>query len=146
MNIVDFLFKIILGAMGPGSAVSSAAEISNHIFDQLKKVLKSLIVLFICSVIFCLLMGYLIDRVLTQIDSDVFVFTNSIIFLLVLIIVNLIAMAWALKKASRKDEPVLKEVEKKLSSEVSPLETAVAALILSFIKDRESKKTEGPNL
>lgn len=139
MNILDVLLKIILGATNGGNSLSNAAEVTKQILAQLKNVLKSLITLFICSVIFCLLTGYLIDRTLTQIDSGPFVFTNSIIFLLVLIVVNLIVMAWALKRASEKDQPASKEICSGSRNDGSPLETAIAALIFSYIKEREAK-------
>jgi F0F1-type ATP synthase assembly protein I len=118
------------------------AEISKQILSQLKKTLKSLIILFICSVIFCLLMGYLIDRTLTQMDAGPFALTNSIIFLLILITINLAVIVWSLKKASAKEEVMSRDVQPIVKSTDSPLETAIAALILNFIKEREESRAK----
>jgi len=136
MNIMELLLKFLMGA-GGGVNMPNPVEISKQILFQIKKILKSLIILFICAVIFCLLLGYLIDRTLTQMDAGSVEFTNSIIFLIVLIVINLIVMAWALKKASEKDEAPVKEPRAEIPNPASPLETAVAALILNFIKERE---------
>ena len=142
MNIADFLMKIFLGASGGnGGGMANPVEISKQILAQLKSVLKSLIVVLICSVVFCLLMGYLIDRTLTQLDAGAFEITNSIIFLVVLIVIDLIVMILSLKKASAKDEAPVKEIQPVPRSSDSPIETAIAALILTFIKERETAKS-----
>jgi F0F1-type ATP synthase assembly protein I len=141
MNITDLLLKIVLGASG-GNSMPNPVEISKQILSQVKKILKSLIILFICSVIFCLLMGYLVDRILNQMDLGSFVFTNSIVFLLVLIAINLVIIAWSLKKASAKEESAPRPEYNDMRSSDSPIETAIAALILDFIKERESARSK----
>jgi len=141
MNIADLLIKVFLGASGGNSSgMASPVEISKQILAQLKSVLKSLIVVLICSVVFCLLMGYLIDRTLTQLDAGAFEITNSIVFLLVLIAIDLVVMIMSLKKAAAKDETSVKEVQPVVRNSDSPIETAIAALILNFIKEREVAK------
>lgn len=142
MNLLELFMKLFLG-QGQASTMINPAEIGNQILGQLKKILKSLMILTICVVIFCLLMGYLIDRVLTQMDLGAFQFTNSIIFLLVLIGINLVVMAASLKKAEAKEE-VEKERLPAPTRMESPLETAIAALIFDYVKERETKRSTPP--
>ena len=145
MNFAEILLKMFLSASsGNSGGMVSPVEISKQILAQLKSVLKSLIVVMICSVVFCLLMGYLIDRTLTQLDAGAFEITNSIVFLLVLIGIDLIVMIVSLKKAAAKDEAPVKEVQPAPRSSESPIETAVAALILNFIKEREQARERDP--
>ena len=142
MNLLELFIKMFLG-QGQASTMINPAEVGNQILGQLKKILKSLMILTICVVIFCLLMGYLIDRVLTQMDSGAFQFTNSIIFLLILILINVIVMAASLKKAEAKEE-VEKERLPVAARTESPLETAIAALIFDYVKERETKRSTPP--
>lgn len=140
MNIADVL-KLLLGAIG-GNGIASPVEISKQILAQFKKALKSLIILFIGTVSFCILIGYLIDRALTQLDAGSFVITNSIIFLLSLLAINLLVIFWALNKASSKDDTSIHEIKTEVRRTDSAMETAIAALILNFIKEREVKHGE----
>lgn len=128
---------------GQSQGMINPAEIGNQILLQLKKILKSLIILFIGSVLFCLFTGYLIDRTLSLLDEGSFRFTNSIILLLVLITVNLVVIVMALKKATAKEIPSVKETALQVNPAptTSPLEAAIAALIFDFIKEREKSRT-----
>ena len=132
MNITDILLKLI----GGNSLGSNPAEFANQILSQVKKILRSLIILLIGSVLFCLIMGYLIDRVLTQMDLGAFSLTSSIIFLIMILCLDLVVILWSLKKISDSDEPK-KEIAVQPPQD-SVLETAIAALILSFVNDRQA--------
>jgi high-affinity Fe2+/Pb2+ permease len=132
MNIADLLLKLI----GGNSLGGNPAEFANQILGQIKKILRSLIILLIGSVLFCLIMGYLIDRVLTQMDLGAFSLTSSIVFLIVILCLDLAVILWSLKKISDSDEPK-KEITFQPPQD-SVLETAIAALILSFVNDRQA--------
>lgn len=136
MNYLELLIKLF----GQNSMSMNPVDIGQQIIAQLKKILMSLIILFICCVVFCLLMGYLVDRILTLMDQGTFYFSNSIIFLLILIVINIGTIVWALRKASAKEENSSKEKNQELIPMNSPLESAVAALIFDFIKERETKR------
>lgn len=131
MNITDLLLKLIGGNFLGGNP----AEFANQILGQIKKILRSLIILLIGSVLFCLIMGYLIDRVLTQMDLGAFSLTSSIIFLIVILCLDLAVILWSLKKISDSDEPK-KDITVQPPQD-SVLETALAALILSFVNERQ---------
>ena len=135
MNFADLLLKLI----GGNSLGGNPAEFANQILNQVKKILKSLIILLIGSVLFCLIMGYLIDRVLTQMDLGSFELTSSIIFLIVLLCIDLAVILWSLKKISDSEE-VKKEMTVQAHQQDSVLETAIAALILSFVNDRQTNQ------
>lgn len=135
MNFADLLLKLI----GGNSLGGNPAEFANQILSQVKKILKSLIILLIGSVLFCLIMGYLIDRVLTQMDLGSFELTSSIIFLIVLLCIDLAVIIWSLKKISDTEE-VKKEMAVQAPQQDSVLETAIAALILSFVNDRQTNQ------
>ncbi len=137
MNLLDIILKIF---MGHNQSSMNPSEIGNQILLQLKKILKSLIILFIGSVLFCLLMSYLIERILFLMDQGNLHFSNSIIFLLALISLNLITIAWALKIATAKDGSSKESTQQPAVPTTSPIETAVAALIFDFIKDQERKR------
>lgn len=135
------LLDIILGLiMGKKKSSFSPEVIVDQVFEGLKKILQSLIVLLICSVLFCVLLGYLIDRTLTLLDTQNLHFSNSIILLLVLIIIDTAVIMWSLKKFN--DKPHVHKEESRAKSANSPIESAVAALIFDYVKEREAKRTE----
>ena len=90
----------------------------------------------------CVTLAYLIDRFLTQLDSGEFVFTRSIILLLLLqfgfglaLVMTIKNLADSEKKTKRRNE--VQQTETALGS-------AVAALIMSYVNEREEKKKSPP--
>jgi high-affinity Fe2+/Pb2+ permease len=132
MNITDLILKFL----GGSSFGVNPAEFANQILIQVKKILKNLIILLIGSVLFCLIMGYLIDRVLTQMDLGSFNLTSSIIFLVVILCLDLAVIVWSLKKISDTEGPKKEIVA--APPQDSVLETALAALVLSFVNDMQT--------
>lgn len=138
MAFIDLLIKIF---MGQTQKNFDPAEIGQQILKQIKKMLQSLIILAVASVIFCMLVGHLISRSLDLLDSGGFIFSNSIILLLVLSVVDLIVIAYVLKKTIEEDEKEnSKANQTPQASGPSPLEGAIAALIIDFVKQREHSR------
>jgi uncharacterized membrane protein YidH (DUF202 family) len=111
--------------------------------ERFQRALKALIILVICTAMSCVTLAYLIDRFLTQLDAGEFVFSRSIILLLLLqlgfglsLIMTLKNLAATEKKAKRRNE--LQQTE-------SALESAVAALIMSYVNEREQKNKSSEN-
>lgn len=136
MNLIDLIIKFF---SGPHMAANTA-EFAAQILSQVKTILKSLIILMIGSILFCLIMGYLIDRVLTQMDLGLFTLSSSIIFLLILLVIDIIIIVWSLKQISASE--VSKKEPATTNKDDSPLEMALAALILSYVKEREEKMSQ----
>jgi|GEM_PF-2786978 len=134
MNYIEMIMKLLVSH---GQQVFDPKEIGHQILSVLRKILKSLIILLIGSVIFCLLMGYLIDRLLGQLDQGSFALTPSISLLIVLIVMDAFILRSALRKVVEDKES---EVETQTSSTTSPVEMALAALILDFVKERENNR------
>lgn len=119
------------------------AEISRQILTQVKKMLQSLIILLVGSVIFCMLIGHLITRTLDLLDQGGFHFSNSIILLLVLVIIDLAIIVYVLNKTIKEDQAeAAREIPQASSSASSPIESAIAALIIDFVRQREVSREE----
>lgn len=112
-------------------------EIGKQILIQVKKLLQSLIILLVASVIFCMLVGHLITRTLDLLDNGGFYFSNSVILLLILTVIDLIVIVYVLKKTTKEDQDQEKETPQPPRSSFSPIEGAIAALIIDFVKQRE---------
>lgn len=137
-----FLLDVVLGLlMGKKKSTFSPEAIVDQFFIGLKKILQSLIILLICSVLLCILLGYLIDRTLNLLDNQNLHLSNSIILLIVLIVVDLALIFWSLQKINEKPQTQVKE-ETRPKTSGSPIESAVAALIFDYVKERESKRVE----
>ncbi len=86
-------------------------------------------------------MGYLIDRCLSLLDAQDFHLSNSIIFLLVLIVVDFGMIFWSLRKVIDKPEELQKK-EVSQASSTGHVEAALAALIFDFVKEREENRNQ----
>jgi uncharacterized membrane protein YidH (DUF202 family) len=139
VKFLEFLSAFIsksLSFLGPN-------QIIDAIVERFQRALKALIILVICTAMSCVTLAYLIDRFLTQLDAGEFVFSRSIILLLLLqlgfglsLIMTLKNLAATEKKAKRRNE--LQQTE-------SALESAVAALIMSYVNEREQKNKSSEN-
>ena len=138
MFLLDILFGLL---MGKKKSSFSPEAIVDQFFIGLKKILRSLIILLICSVLLCILLGYLIDRTLNLLDNQNLHLSNSIILLIVLIIVDLALIFWSLQKINDKPQHQ-PQTDARPKSSGSPIESAVAALIFDYVKERESKRDE----
>lgn len=126
--------------MGRKDSSFSPEAIIDQVFNSFKKILQSLIILIICSILFCILAGNLINRSLDLMDNQNLHFSNSIILLLVLLVVDTLVIVWSLRKVV--DKPQSQQAQKQsTSASSSPIESAVAALIFDFVKERESKRS-----
>lgn len=90
----------------------------------------------------CVTLAYLIDRFLTQLDAGEFVFTRSIILLVVLQFGFGLALVMTIKNLAASENKAKKRNE--LQQTESALESAVAALIMSYVNEREEKKKSPP--
>lgn len=136
-----FIFDIILGLlMGKKKSSFSPEAIVEQFFIGFKKILQSLVILLICSVLLCVLLGYLIDRTLNLLDGQNLHFSNSIILLIVLIMIDLFMIYWSFQKLN--DKPQIISHETPVRASGSPIESALAALIFDFVRERETKRTE----
>ncbi|HXH31805.1 MAG TPA: hypothetical protein VNJ01_13415 [Bacteriovoracaceae bacterium] len=138
MNLISVILKIIFDA-----GLAGTSEIATQVLSHLRKLLRTLVILLITSVTLCVLLGYLIDRVLTQIDTGSFAVTNSINFLCGLVVANVLAVVWALRSSAPRDRQAVRIESRETGHQTSPIETAVAAFILSFIKDRDLVREDG---
>lgn len=115
----------------------------NSLIDQLmerfQSVLKSLIFIAISGAMGCVTLAYLIDRLLNQLDAGVFVLTKSMILLLVLLATFAGLLVYHFRRLSRENAEVRKKQERQQTE--TALEAAVAALIMSYVKEREEKST-----
>lgn len=140
MFLLDIILKLL---MGKKKSSYSPEVMVEQLIMGLKKILRSLIILLICSVFFCILLGYLVDRTLSLLDSGNLHFSNSIIFLMMLLFIDLAVIIWSLQKINERPTTLVKE-ERSRSTPSSPLESAVAALIFDFVREREEKRTTPP--
>lgn len=136
MVLLDMIFGLFTG--NRQSSFSPEALV-DQFFNSLKKILQSLIILIICSILLCVLMGYLIDRCLSLLDAQNFHFSNSIIFLLILIVIDFGMIFWSLRKVIDKPEEPQKK-ESNTASSTGHVEAAIAALIFDFVKEREANR------
>lgn len=136
MVLLDMIFGLFTG--NRQSSFSPEALV-DQFFNSLKKILQSLIILIICSVLLCVLLGYLIDRCLTLLDAQNFHLSNSIIFLLVFIVLDLGMIFWSLRKVI--DKPA-EAPKKEAAPSGGHVEAAIAALIFDFVKEREARREE----
>lgn len=137
MSILDFIFKLF---MGQAPKAFDPAEIGQQILAEIKKMLQSLIVLTVLSVVFCILTAHFITRTLDLLDKGNFYFSHSILLLLALMVIDLFAIAYVLKKATQEENQQTSRNNQRISSNestTSPLEGAIAALIIDFVKQRE---------
>ncbi len=140
--IINFFLKQTQKAFDP-------AEFGKQILVQVKKMLQSIIILLVASVIFCMLVGHLITRTLDLLDNGGFIFSNSVILLLILTFIDLAIIIFVLKKTTQDDpEDIPKEAPPQSGYKISPIEGAIAALIIDFVKQREvnRKHDEAQNL
>ena len=118
-------------------------EISAEILNQLRKILI-LVVLTIGSLaLFCLGMSYLIERFLNNLDNGQTLFTPSIWFILVFLIICIGVMVYATRKQSWLDifkSEVKEEATSLLPAGVNAIESVLSLLIMDFIKEREQKR------
>lgn len=124
-------------------------RLSNEILQQIRRILVLISLTFGAFVLFCISVGYFIDRTLTLLDRGAFYFTPSLIFLIVFMIVCLIVFIYSTNKnvwteAFKKDQQEEK-IEEITSSSVSPIETAISLFILDFIKERETARETNSN-
>ena len=103
--------------------------------------LQSLIILMVGSIIFCMLIGHLITRTLDLLDQGGFYFSNSIIFLLVLMVIDLGIIIFVLNKTVKEDEnEMAKQQQESAPKGASPIESAIAALIIDFVRQRQENR------
>jgi uncharacterized membrane protein YidH (DUF202 family) len=138
LKFLEFLSTFIsksLSFLGPN-------QIIDAIVERFQKALKTLIILVICTSMSCVTLAYLIDRFLTQLDSGEFVFTRSIILLLLLQFGFGLALVMTIKNLADSEKKTKRRNE--LQQTESALESAVAALIMSYVNEREEKKKSPP--
>ncbi len=138
MKFLEFLSTFLSQSL----SFLSPTAIIDQIFERFQKVLKTLIILIVCTAMSCVTLAYLIDRFLNQLDAGEFVITRSIILLVILLTGFTLTLVFAFKDLSRKEAEVrkLQQVQRTESA----LEAALAALVLDYVKEREEKRQQVP--
>lgn len=145
MNIIRIIIELVMGA-GLFSKFSSskAINLSAEILQQIRSVIKLLSITFMGLILAMLGFHYFIERLLNQMDSGVFSFTPSIIFLLVFIAgcLGIVFYSTSRKTWSQAFNGQLGENEKNKSArqETNPIETAISLYLLDLVKEREWKR------
>lgn len=116
----------------------SPTAMIDPLIERLQSALKPLIILSVCTAMSCVCLAYLIDRFLNQLDAGEFTFTKSIIFLLVILAGLVTAIILNLRSLTSKQKESRKKLEQERSA--NALETAFAALIMSYVDERNEKR------
>ena len=138
MKFLEFLSNLLSQSL----SFLSPTAIIDQLFERFQKVLKTLIILAVCTVMSCVTLAYLIDRFLNQLDAGEFVVTRSIILLVLLLIGFSLTLTFTLKSLNRKEAEARKRQD--LQRTESALEAALAALVMDYVKEREEKRQQGP--
>ena len=138
MKFLEFLSTFLSQSL----SFLSPTAIIDQIFERFQKVLKTLIVLVICTIMSCVTLAYLIDRFLNQLDTGEFALTRSIILLVVLLMGLSITIILTLKNLTQKEAEIRKRQVTQRTE--SALEAALAALVLDYVKEREEKRQQAP--
>lgn len=142
MILFDLIFNLFFNSFFKQTQKNfDPVEIGRQILTQVKKMLQSLIILMVGSIIFCMLIGHLITRTLDLLDQGGFYFSNSIIFLLILMIIDLGIIIFVLNKTIKEDEnEMAKQQQESAPKGTSPIESAIAALIIDFVRQRQENR------
>ena len=138
MKFLEFITTFLsqsLSFLGPNAII-------DQIFERLHKILKTLIILVVCTAMSCVTLAYLIDRFLNQLDAGEFTVTRSIILLVLLLIGFSLTLALTFKSLTRKEAEARKRQE--IQRTESALEAALAALVMDYVKEREEKRHQVP--
>jgi ABC-type transport system involved in cytochrome bd biosynthesis fused ATPase/permease subunit len=139
MKLFDFLSSLITQSF----SFLSPTLIIDQLFQRLQSALKAMILLAICTAMSCVTLAYLIARFLDQLDAGEFVITRSIIFLSLLLIAFGGGLLYVFRELTQKFEKTRKENE--IQKTETALENALAALVLSYVNEREEKrKSQSP--
>ena len=138
MKFLEFLSTFLSQSL----SFLSPTAIIDQLFERFQKIIKTLIILVVSTVMSCVTLAYLIDRFLNQLDAGEFVVTRSIILLVLLLIGFSLTLTLTLKSFTRKEAETRKRQE--LQRTESALEAALAALVMDYVKEREEKRQQGP--
>lgn len=145
-RIGEFFFNYMLGKKN--FIGEKSLEISAEILNQLRRILI-LVVLTVGSLaLFCMGMSFLIERFLNNLDSGATLFTPSIWFILVFLVICIGIMLYATRKQNWID--IFKSEKKEVPQASVPtganqIESVISLLILDFIKEREHKREQKHN-
>ncbi len=121
----------------------SPSQLIDQMMERLQSALKTLIILFVCTLMSCVTLAYLIDRLLNQLDGGYFEITRSICLLVILFCGFVLTLMVTLNNLTKKNQEA-KRAQDKVKMETA-LETALAALVMSYVEEREEKrKAVGP--
>jgi len=137
-KLVQPIIALVIGCLrGPRE---NSFSIPDEILNQLRKLLLLAAQLVGSLVLFLLGMSYFIERLLDQLDSGTFHFSNALIFLTIFMSLSLISMFYATKKSvwtAVFNKPFEKESSAKKMQTHAQLETAISLFILDIVKERE---------
>lgn len=138
MKFIEFISTFLSQAL----SFLTPNTLIDQLMERFQGILKSLILIAISGAMGCVTLAYFIDRLLNQLDAGVFVFTRSMTLLLVLLAVFSGILIYNFRRLSRQDVEAKKKQEVERAE--TALETAVAALIMSYAKEREEKLKPTP--
>lgn len=133
MKFLEFLSTFLSQAL----PFLSPTAIIDQVMERFQRALKNLILIAISGAMGCVTMAYFIDRLLNQLDAGEFSLTRSMILLLFLLIVFTGVLVFNFRGLGRKEAETRRAHE--IQRTESALETALAALIMSYVKEREEK-------
>lgn len=143
LKLLQPLMSILFGNLLKAQNLKEKSlRLSSEILQQIRRILVLISLTFGAFVLFCISVGYFIDRTLSLLDRGAFTFTPSLIFLIIFMIFCLIVFVYSTNKnvwleAFKKDQLEEKSLEENTATHTSPIETAVSLFILDFIKERE---------
>jgi len=137
-KLVEPIISLFIGSLHGHR--ENSFKIPEEVLSQLRKILLLTALLAGSLVLFLLGMSYFIERLLDQLDSGAFHFSNSLIFLTVFMLFSLIGIFYTTKKSVWKsvfDKIPEKEFAENNVQNHAQLETAISLFILDVVKERE---------
>jgi hypothetical protein len=145
MNIIRIIIELVMGAgLFSKFGSSKAINLSAEILQQIRSVVKLLVITFMGLILAMLGFHYFIVRLLNQMDSGSFSLTPSLIFLLVFISVCLGIVVYSTSRKTWSQafngQAGGHEKNKSARQETNPIETAISLYLLDLVKEREWKR------
>jgi hypothetical protein len=143
LKLIEPIITILVGSRQ--RLAENSLKIPAELLNQLRKILLLVSQLMGSLILFCLAMSYFIERLLDQLDSGAFHFTDSLVFLTFFMLACLISIFYATKKSvwsSVLGKDSESQDSAKPMSVGSPIETAISLYILDVVKEREQLRAK----
>ncbi len=142
-KFAEIVFNFIIGQRYKIGEKSQ--EISVEILNQVRQVLVLIMITLGALTLFCIGMGYLIERVLNKLDEGTLVFTPSLGVILAFLLLCVFTLLYSTNKSIWlkifKKEKISKN-ENSNGPLGGQIESVLSLLVLDFIKEREFKREQ----